>query len=985
MTNKPDDTSDNTLESLDVEAGLEAAYEKKSKGGAGAPAAQVPSSADVSVLARLASDGGAYVPLLLREAGSTVTPTPVVRPGSGGDRGGTRRGRYRVVGEIARGGVGVVFKGHDVDLGRDVAMKVIRDEYADTPEVIQRFVEEAQIGGQLQHPGIVPVYEIGLGNDRRPFFTMKLIKGKTLAALLTARPSPSQGRRRALSIFESVCQTVGYAHSRGVIHRDLKPSNVMVGAYGEVLVVDWGMGKVLRHGGIEDERTARRRAHETVVSTLRSDGEGSQSVVGSVMGTPRYMSPEQARGDVERVDERSDVFGLGAILCEILTGQPPYTGDGSEVFGEAAAAKLDDAYARLDACGADQKLVAVARRCLTPAPDARYQSAGELAKAVGAYLAGVELRAEQAKLAATRAEERARASKKAEKAAHALARQEKQAAEYARRARRFAVSLAAVVVLVIGVGVFLGWRSQQRKAVEQARTALEVNQALERAKLFADQAEEKQELTLWARARTAIEEASRALAKGNADADLHDRFDATRDRIVPKAKMARLVLADLERSRKLAASDDLDGALQACRSAAKRMPEYAETYSRTARLLKAAGREPEAVEAFRQAIARRRTPSDMIHLALVQEDRAKARAAAERAIRAFPHAPEPHNVLSNYARDRAEKITTLRRALQMDPTFHPAVVNLKNLYLKAVQENDRRVLDGDLLPPEPRWRLYIAQVCTTLIPRYADSVRLYELAFQARPALESEMGGIRSHRMYATQCALNIVEGASPAEQKRLRNVSIGWIEAHAQAWTDRLAKGSLEDAEVVLKDVANFEIQLIRIRAYKKALGLNAEQYATIDAVVKSLEEWNRRAAEIIADRRAPGDVAAQVAALVGTHLLNHTKRDAESFAFFKAAFAPGQLDGVAFPLHSYNAACAALVKGERPRALRWIRMSLTGRKQELGRGGRVGLRAKRYLEWFAKDPGLAPVRGAALAKLPESEREDWQAFWEEWKTACK
>ena len=221
--------------------------------------------------------------------------------------------------------------------------------------MIRRFVEEAQIGGQLQHPGIVPVHELGALADRRPFFAMKLVKGRTLAALLAERhlplasdkpEAPAKGRTRGpslatsraceeraadlprfLAIFEAVCQTMAYAHARRVIHRDLKPANVMVGSFGEVQVMDWGLAKVLPEGGIADEkRPARQRGDAHRDGTQRIVGDGSESQAGSVLGTPSYMAPEQARGEVERIDERADVFGLGAILCEILTGRPPFVG-----------------------------------------------------------------------------------------------------------------------------------------------------------------------------------------------------------------------------------------------------------------------------------------------------------------------------------------------------------------------------------------------------------------------------------------------------------------------------------------------------------------------------------------------------------------------------------------------------------------------------------------------------------------------------------
>ena len=235
------------------------------------------------------------------------------------------RTAYQLEGEIARGGMGAILKGRDLDLGRELAIKVLLEPHRGNPQVVRRFVEEAQIGGQLQHPGVVPVYELGTLPDRRPYFAMKLVKGRTLAALLGERTGPAQDLPRFLGIFEQVCQTMAYAHARGVVHRDLKPSNVMVGTFGEVQVMDWGLAKVLAQGGIADEAAGGRTA---VITTVRSGpaGSGDESQAGSVLGTPAYMAPEQARGEVERIDERADVFGLGAILCEILTGRPPYVG-----------------------------------------------------------------------------------------------------------------------------------------------------------------------------------------------------------------------------------------------------------------------------------------------------------------------------------------------------------------------------------------------------------------------------------------------------------------------------------------------------------------------------------------------------------------------------------------------------------------------------------------------------------------------------------
>src|SRR5260370_6417984 len=166
--------------------------------------------------------------------------------------------------------MGGVLRGRDVDLGRDLAIKVLLEKYANQPEVARRFIEEAQIGGQLQHPGVVPVYDVGRFGER-PFFTMKLVKGLTLAQLLAERVDHTQDRPRLLSIALQVAQALAYAHAKGVIHRDLKPANIMVGAFGEVQVVDWGLAKVLAEGGIADgARASRSRRGPGDLTTSRT-------------------------------------------------------------------------------------------------------------------------------------------------------------------------------------------------------------------------------------------------------------------------------------------------------------------------------------------------------------------------------------------------------------------------------------------------------------------------------------------------------------------------------------------------------------------------------------------------------------------------------------------------------------------------------------------------------------------------------------------
>ena len=411
-----------------------------------------------------------HVPHVVLRDGSQEGDDPIVRPHSLDIPQRRNEGRYQLQGEIARGGMGAILKGRDNDLGRDLAVKVLLDSHKDKPEVIQRFIEEAQIGGQLQHPGIAPVYELGQFTDRRPFFAMKLIKGKTLSSLLAERENPSQDRARFLGIFEQICQTMAYAHNRGVIHRDLKPSNIMVGAFGEVQVMDWGLAKVLSEGGVADEQKAQPRQKDvSVIETVRSTDSdlsgsfGSQTLMGSVLGTPAYMAPEQALGEIDRMDQRTDVFGLGAILCEILTGQPPYVGeDGTAVFRLASRGKLDDCFERLAACDADSDLVELARNCLELEPDGRPRDAGVLAEWLTRFLESVETKLRETEIA------RAAASARAEEE---------------RKRRRVMLALAASVLLTIclGGGSWVWFEQQQAKRRSIATTR--VNEVVSEARM----------------------------------------------------------------------------------------------------------------------------------------------------------------------------------------------------------------------------------------------------------------------------------------------------------------------------------------------------------------------------------------------------------------------------------------------------------------------------------------------------------------------
>jgi serine/threonine-protein kinase len=418
-----------------------------------------------------------------------------------------RPARLQLFGEIARGGMGAVLRGRDAELGREVAVKVLLEQHRDTPELVRRFIEEAQISGQLQHPGVVPVYELGRFGDRgRPYFAMKLVKGHTLAALLAARPDPSAAQPRLLAVFHQVAQTVAYAHARGVIHRDLKPSNIMVGDFGEVQVMDWGLAKVLPRGGVADDRTAGKVADPgTPIATARNGSDVDLSAAGSIMGTPAYMAPEQARGEVQRLDERCDVFALGSILCEILSGQPAFTGRSSaEIQRKAAAAEQADALARLDACGADTELVALAKDCLAAEPRDRPRDAHALADRVTDYLAGVQRRLRNAELA--RVEAQARAAEE-------------------RKRRWLTMALAASVLGTALLGA-AGWAWVARaRAGRMAATTRAVSKALDDAIVAQARARSAPlgDWAGWIEATEACKRAESILAPGDAPEDLRDR------------------------------------------------------------------------------------------------------------------------------------------------------------------------------------------------------------------------------------------------------------------------------------------------------------------------------------------------------------------------------------------------------------------------------------------------------------------------------
>jgi eukaryotic-like serine/threonine-protein kinase len=364
--------------------------------------------------------------------------------------------RYNFGEEIARGGRGVICRATDSVLGREVAVKVLHEKFGPSSGAARRFHDEARIAAQLQHPAIPPVHDMGALADGRPFLAMKLIEGDALDHLLKELPDPAHNRGRFIAVFEQICQAVGFAHSRGIIHRDLKPRNVMVGAFGEVQAMDWGIAKDWTNRPHERASRPFEEAERTEIDPEETtdhrptdESTDDRTRHGQAIGTPSYMPLEQARGDLERIDRRSDVFALGGILCVILTGKPPYTGGGvAIVIRNAAEGNLADAWSRLDATGADAELVALCKRCLSVEPANRPVDGGTVAMLVAEYR--------------SRVEERLRTAERERAAAEAKAREQ-------RKKRRVQLALAFAIVVLLGGGGVFAWYSDRQATAERGR------------------------------------------------------------------------------------------------------------------------------------------------------------------------------------------------------------------------------------------------------------------------------------------------------------------------------------------------------------------------------------------------------------------------------------------------------------------------------------------------------------------------------------
>ncbi|MCC6465929.1 MAG: serine/threonine protein kinase, partial [Planctomycetes bacterium] len=488
------------------------------------------------------STGHTLLDLPAAAAGAQVSAEPAGAPTAGASAGPTtaapvaaptaeppssKMGRYRILREHARGGMGRVLLALDTTIGRNVAVKELLSGLAAetgasaaTKSIGERFLREARVTGRLEHPNIVPVYEIGTNESGAFFYSMRFVGGRTMAQRLqdiaAGSGSPRDklaGRLGLLEAFQDVCNAVAYAHSRGVIHRDLKPSNVMLGEFGETVVLDWGLARLHGEADIQARGNSDPAAGDSAQLTLD----------GAVVGTPAYMPPEQARGEQHLVDERADVYSLGAMLYELLTGRAPFEGPGAHAVLKRVITESPRPVLELEP-GVPRELAVLCGRAMERDREQRFGSALELATEVKAFRDG-----------------------------KALASYEYTSLELLLRFLRRQWRLMAVIgiaLAVVGAIAVVAVREvvNERNAARQALNAAEAAEARRRE---AAELADSRERALQESRRDAIQRAREAVAGYNAEPLLRDLMQRVEGYRREQRELGALNAAERERNRAL--------------------------------------------------------------------------------------------------------------------------------------------------------------------------------------------------------------------------------------------------------------------------------------------------------------------------------------------------------------------------------------------------------------------------------------------------
>lgn len=873
---------------------------------------------------------------------------------------------YEVLGRIDAGGMGVVWRVRDLPFDRDLAVKVMASRGRTAPHRIERFIAEAQICAQLTHPFIVPVHTRGRLEDGRPYYTMKLVEGRTLALLLEGGPAPAERRMEFVQIFDKVCQAVAFAHSRGVIHRDLKPENIMVGAHGEVQLMDWGLAKVL-------DAPLPGEGEDSV------DGEASESLTtrtraGSVMGTVAYMAPEQAQGRIEEVDRRSDVFGLGGILCRILSGEPPYTGPDTEAIRrQAAGADLGAALARLHGCGADPELIELAVHCLAPRQADRLADAAAVVARLAAYQTGVQERLRRAEL------ERA--------AAQAAAKAERTAR---RRTRALAVAVLALVVLAAGGGLWAQHQAAERRA-EQTR---QENALRQEVAADLDQAIRFRQASHFDASLQQLEQIHQRL-EDSGSADLRTQVEQC---LADTTLARRLDDARLRTSSRVKGALDFAGAEQ----------DYAAAL-REAGLGREGDAPAEVGERVRVCSVRAEVVAALDDWAGITSDDTR-RAWLLAVARAADPDPERDRLRQPELWQDRETLMRLAQgpaAARMSPQL--AIALGRALMARG----------GDAVPllrqaqarhPDDFWLNVGLGLALSQAKQWDESAGYYRAALALRPRAPTVHNdlGIALFRGDHLEEAIHHYEEAIRLDP--------GHATSHYNLGIARNAQGQGEEALRHYEEALRLNPDLAPAHCN---LGLLLERQGRYEEALAHLEQghqlgsrqpgwtapsahWVRNARHLLLrHRKLPIPLPEEARSADATAQLDLARGYARKKQYALAARFAADAFAVQPRLaedlqagHRYRAVCAAALAGcgrgrdaarlrdaDRARfrwqACEWLAINLDRRTRQFSRDRRAAQEALRH--WL-NDPDLADVRDpAALAQLPEGERQEWLNLWQQ------